>query len=552
MQPLQQPQQTREQFIDQLFQLKKEDNFLMGKEAVNKMIDGVEKGYNALKSSYGSAGGNAVIRADMYPFFEVSNDGKRILESLLLTDPYEMTGLYGMREVANRSDKESGDGRKTSALLYGAILMEGKKSKEDPMKVKKSLEDCIPVITKSLQNQSEIITVNEVGLVASIASESKELGKTFQEIYQKIGADGIIEIDHSSIPETSYEITEGVRLLNCGFTYPYMANSEDRKTCELTNPDILITKQKISTISQINHIMKHLMRNGKTEMVIFCDDIDTNVSSALASIAINGVPMDVNEREFAGMKFKTLVIKAPTLWKDWLFEDFAHITGAKIIDPAEGTNLKNLTVQQLGTCEKISTSKKETIVRGTKDISKHIQSLLDLGTDDGKIRASRLKTKTAILKLGAESDAQLSHLKGKALDGRNSAWLAMQGGIVPGGGISLVRAVKDLPDTVGGDILRKALLYPTKEICANLGIEFTDKIKPFTEIYDATIVVTNSPNSNTMIKLYSFIIALLLLAPLSTFAYTDQNMYKGKCVDMTGMTAKEIKQVWHLIRCSVA
>ena len=487
MQP-QQPVQSREKFVEELFAIQKKDNFLIGKDGVTKLIKGVEKGYNAIKGSYGSAGGNAVIKSDLYPFYEFTNDGKKILESIKLQDAYEMIGLNGMKEVANKSDKESGDGRKTASILYSAILMEGQKCKEDPMEIKRSLEECVPIVLQSLQNQTKQITVADVGKIAAIASENQVLGNLLQEIYQQIGSDGIIELDNSGLPHTFYEITEGFRLLNCGFMYPYMANSDKGRTCEYKNPNILITKQKIGTMAQLDPIIKSLIRAGKTELVIFCDEIDLTVSQALAYLAIEGVPIDNGH-----VQFKALVIKAPVLWKDWIYEDFAKITGATIINPAEGTTLKGLRYEHLGTCEKIITTKKETIVRSDKDISQHINNLLDLNTDDGKIRAARLKTKTAILKLGANSDSELSHLRGKALDGRNSAFLAMEGGIVPGGGYALMKATQELPKTVGGKILKNALEYPIVEIFTNLGtkVDFNN-IKPFKDVYDASIVVQNS------------------------------------------------------------
>ena len=487
MQPLpNQPQPTREQFIESLFKLEKKDNFLQGKEARAKLVEGVKKGYNAIKGSYGSAGGNAIIRADVYPFFEATNDGKKILESIKLADSYEMIGLNGMKEVANKSDKESGDGRKTASLLYGAILIEGQKCKDDPMAIKKSLEECLPIVLKSIDNQTKTISENEVGLVASIASENKELGQIFQDIYTQIGRDGIIELDNSGLPTTSYEITEGVRLLNCGYMYPYMGNTDKGRACEYKNPDILITKQKITHMSQLDPIIKSLIRNNKIELVIFCDEIDLSVSQALAYLSMNPEGVTIEGKQ---LNFKTLVIKAPVLWKDWLFEDFAKITGATIINPPEGTTLKNLRYEHLGTCEKIITNKKETVVRGTNNVDAHIQALLDTNTDEGKIRAARLKTKTAILKLGANSDTELSHLRGKALDGRNSAFLAMEGGIVPGAGYSLFEASKHLPNTIGGQILKKALKYPIDEISNNLG----EKIdKPIKDVFDASIVVKNS------------------------------------------------------------
>lgn len=490
---MQQPQQSREKFIEELFAVQKKDNYLLGKEATKKFIKGVEKGLDLVKGSYGSDGSNVMIKRDMYPYHELTNDGKKILESARLADTYEQIGLNSMKEVADKSDKESGDGRKTSAILYAATLLEGQKADESPMNIKRSLEACIPIIKESILSQSKGITENEVGKIAAIASESERLGALFQEIYQKIGSDGIIELDNAGIPETSYEITEGVKLLGCKFMWPYMANTDNMKAAEYKNPKILISKQKISLMSQLDPIIKALLRSGINYMVVFCDDIELSVSQTLAYLSEQGV--EANQyglpHELGQVQFRTLVIKAPTLWKDWLFEDFAKITGAAIINPPEGTTLKALKFEQLGTCEKITTSNEFTVIRGTKDISKHIEALNALNTDDGKIRAARLQTKTAVLKLGANSESELSHLRGKALDARNSSYLAMQGGVVKGGGAALAAASKSLPDTAGGRILKKALQYPLDIINENMQNEkyqesFGDNV------LDATSVVINS------------------------------------------------------------
>lgn len=493
MQPLQPQGQTREGFINELFQIEKKDNFLLGKPAVNKLVQGVQKGLDIIKGSYGSAGSNVIIRRDIYPFHESTNDGKKILEGIRLADPYEMIGLNTMKEVADKCDKESGDGRKTAAILYAAILLEGQKSKDESMDIKRSLEDCIPLIKENILTQSKGITENEVGKIASIASENEKLGAIFQEIYQKIGPEGVIELDNSGLPETSYEITEGVKLLGCKYMYPYMCNADNGRTVEYKNPKILITKQKIALMSQLDPIIKTLLRSGINNMVVFCDEIELQVSQTLAYLAKQGVEASQYglPHELGHVMFETLVIKAPTLWKDWLFEDFAKITGATVINPAEGTMLKTLKLEHLGTCDKIITNKEVTIVRGIKDISQHIKNLSEVNTDDSKIRIARLQTKTAVLKLGANSESELSHLRGKALDARNSSWLAMQGGVVKGGGATLFKVSETLPNTVGGNILKKALKYPLDIINENMGTKV--KVLEFdNNVLDATSVVVNS------------------------------------------------------------
>lgn len=477
---------TREEFIEQLFAVEKKDNIHFGKDGVKKLVAGIEKGFDAIAGSYGSAGSNVIVEAGVNPGHKFTNDGRQILDSIKLADPVENMGLNVLKEVAKKSDEISGDGRKTSVILTHAIVKEGLKCKESPMDIKRSLDECLPIILKSIDDQTKQVTVKEINKVAEVASESKELGTIFGEIYSKIGKDGIVELDNSGLPDTSYEITEGVKLLGCGFSYPYMANEDKGRQAVLKNPYILITKQKIGTIAQLDPLLKTMVRQGRNEMVIFCDEIDLAVSQALAMIHTQGV-----EKDGIQITFKTLVIKAPTLWKDWIYEDFAKITGATIFDGTV-TQLKHLQLAHLGTCDKIITTKDQTIVLGTKDFSEHLKVLEDMNTNDAKIRIARLCTKTAILKLGANSESELSYLRGKALDARNASYLALQGGIVEGGGISYDRCSLDLADivigeSVGGKILRNALCYPKRQILENGNI---DSIPD--NIFDPAIVVKNS------------------------------------------------------------
>lgn len=501
--PPQQPQLTREQFIDQLFQISKKDNIFYGKEGVKRLVAGIEKGFDAIKSSYGSAGSNVVIESGLNPGHEITNDGRKILDSIKLADPVENIGLNILKEVAKKSDEISGDGRKTSVILTHAIVKEGLKCKESAMEIKKSLDECLPIILKSIDDQTKQIRTDEVGKIASVASESEELGRLFGEIYNKIGKDGIVELDLSNLPGTSYDITEGVKLLNCGFHYPYMANEDKGRQAVYKNPYVLISKQKITNIKQLDGIMKHLFKQGKDEFVIFCDEIDTTVSQALYQLH-QGISREV-EGMVRSVKIKTLVIKAPTLWKDWIYEDFSKITGAKIIDGVTHT-LERLQLHELGSCDKVVTTKDQTVVLGIKDIKDHLKVLEEEGTNDSKLRISRLCTKTAILKLGANSDSELSYLKGKALDARNASYLALQGGIVEGAGQLLVRIALyptaktgelTLPDTVGGNILKKALAYPHRQIKENSDLhkllkESDESIWVLEDVFDPAIVVKNS------------------------------------------------------------
>lgn len=490
MQP-QERQPSREEFIKSLFKLEVEDNISIGDEGRSKLIVGINRGVDAIKVSYGSAGSNAIIESDLYPFSETSNDGKKILYAIKLKDPVEQMGLNILREVADKSDRESGDGRKTSVVLTGAIINEGLKVEGSPMDIKHELDECLPIIIKSIEDQTKSITVEEVGNIAAVAGESSLLGDLFQTIYQEIGKEGIVELDNSGTSDTYYETVNGVRLLNCGFMWPYMANEDKGRKAVYKYPKVLITKQKINNFKEIDNILKGVSEKlQRDELVIFCEDIDQNISTAMAYLHQGILPDGKSVQPF-----KTLIIKAPILWKDWLYEDFAKVTGAQIVDPSQGKTLKNFQLTWLGSCDRIITSKEETIVVGIQDISDHIKVLEEEGTEEARLRLSRLNTKTAILKLGANSETELSYLRGKALDARNASYLALNGGVVEGGGYALYSARNSLPDTTGGNILKKALQYPISQIAENMGLvmDGAGELVPFSEdILDPATVVKNA------------------------------------------------------------
>lgn len=492
-----QPQPTREQFVKSLFVLEVQDNIHNGADARSKLVSGINKGADAVKVSYGASGANALIQEDIYPFSRTTNDGKLILKDILLADSVETIGLNLLREVADKSDRESGDGRKTSVILTQAIINEGMKIEASPMEIKRSLDECLPYVLDCIDAQTKQITPETVGTIASVASESEFLGQIYQDIYSEIGKDGIVELDNSGLPDTSYEITEGVRLLNCGFHYPYMANEDKGRKAVYNYPKILITKQKIATIDEMDRIFRSLAKEGRDELVIFCDDIDPKVSGAMAYLHHGTTPQGKPIQPF-----KSLVIKAPTLWKDWIYEDFAKITGATVINPSEGVSLKNMQLSHLGTCDKIVTSKDETIVLPSKyvDYKQHTEKLKEDNSDEAKIRLARLQTKTAILKLGANSETELSYIRGKALDARNASFLALQGGVVNGGGCALrdcallmSKTSEPISSTIGATILSQALRYPFDQIKENMGMKGAkfDKFH-FQGILDPATVVKNS------------------------------------------------------------
>ena len=429
-------------------------NVYTGKEAKDMLMRGVDIVADAVKTTLGARGSNAILQEPVQPFHVVTNDGVSIAEKVRSHHPVENIGVGLMKEVASRANNESGDGTTTAVVLAQAILRGGMDAGAKGIEVMRSLNECLPIIEAAIDDQKRDITVDEVEAVATVSGESKELGAMLQKIYQEIGPEGIIELDNSGTFETAYSVTEGVRLRGAGFVSQHMATEGSKAVYK--NPKVLVVKQRIATLTDIDGIFAQLSKDGTNELVMFVDDIDQSVLAALAYTHARGI-------------FKTLIIKAPTLWKDWLFEDLAKITGATVVEPSTGVTLKTVGLVHLGTCEKLTTTKDETVVVGIKDISGHVKALEADENPDTRLRVSWLKTKAATLRLGASSDSELSYKRLKAEDARNASWLALKHGVVPGGGVALYNAADKMPDTIGGNILRKALRAPIRQIMLNAG-----------------------------------------------------------------------------------
>lgn len=440
------------------------DNLHIGQDARVRLISGIRRSAEAVGGTMGTGGSNALLEAIESPGHLMTNDGATILESIHFADPLEEMGRKILFEAVSRANKSSGDGSSTTTVLCASILEEGLKHLDtnSPMLIKKSLEECVPFIEESIKNQTRVITVDEVGAVAAISAEDEGIGNTIQEIYKEIGPKGIIYWDISKTADDSYKIGKGITVDGAGYASPYMCDMDEKtggftNLARWSNPDILITKQKITTAAEFEKLFSTLNRDGRNEIVIFCDEIDP--------VAITQL---VQTRLVRG--FKTMVVKMPVLWKDWWYEDLAAATGAVVIDPNVGVKHDNITVDMLGKVGNIVVTKDDTYMDGIKDVTLHVQRLEEDGTDEGKIRAARLSTRTARYYVGAQSDSALSYRRLKVEDAINAAHHALNGGVVAGGGVALAEAVFNMPDTPGGGILSEALLAPYRQILKNAGI----------------------------------------------------------------------------------
>lgn len=434
-------------------------------DSLLKLAAGISKCAAIVNKTMGPKGSNVLIQHKLAPGHILTNDGATIINSMEFEDPIENMGLGFVKEAAQRSNQNSGDGSSTMTCVLDGIVKEGIKAEINSLEIKKSLDDCLPIIEKSIHEQTKQITVEDIPAVARIAGENEELAETLGTIYRTIGKEGIIHLEGSGSYDTSYTLIEGVRFGGTGYLSPYMAYDEEAKKAGrketkaiYQKPSILVTKNKISRLDDINPLLSALIAKEVKTLVIFTDDMDSNVARAL-------IELQKSEKRAINI----LIIKAPVLWKGYVFEDFAKITGSTIIEDSAGISFKNLKLEHLGTCDTIVVDKDECTVIGIADISDHIEELKKENTTDANLRLSWLTTKTAILKLGAKSETELSYLRLKAEDAVHSSRLALQSGIVAGGGLALLNASLGLPETVGGKILTVALQEPMRQIMRNAG-----------------------------------------------------------------------------------
>ncbi len=443
----------------------KEDNVVIGSTATKALLSGIKTATDAIRLSYGAKGVNAIIEHEFYPFHMIANDCETILQSIQVTGQYEKVGLDLLKELSSKAHKDSGDGRKTTCIIGEEIIRRGYSSNQLGVDLKNQLDALIPIIEKKIDDQKKTITPEEVSKVAAIAGESIELGEILGDIYKKIGKDGIIIPEGSSTYSTTYTFIEGVRFADTGYLSPFMVHDElavkeGRKESKAIyeNPLILVTKRKITHIDDINPLLAAMQKLGKKDLVIFTDDMDSGVASLLVKAHKEHI---VN----------ILIIKAPVLWKNYVFEDFAKVTGSTIVEDASGITYKNLQLTHLGSCSKITVDKEETIIVGGANIADHLDDLKSRGGDDSKLRLSWLTTKTCILCLGANNESELSYKRLKCYDAINASRLALRDGIVAGGGITLYAVSKTMPETPAGQIIGHALREPYHQILRNAGVD---------------------------------------------------------------------------------
>lgn len=455
---------------------------LFNTKAREAMKRGVDILANTVKVTLGPKGRNVVLdRGFGAP--TITKDGVTVAKEIELEDKFENIGAELVKEVASRTNDVAGDGTTTATLLAQIMINEGIKNVtagSNPLAIKRGIEKGVSAIVEELKNNisKKIGSNEEIAQVASISANDAEIGKMIANAMDKVGKDGVVTVEESQSFGMDLELVEGMQF-DKGYLSHYMVTNQDRMEAEYKDCHILITDKKISSVSDILPILEKLAEAGKKELVIIAEEVD---GEALATLVVN---------KLRGA-FNTLAVKAPGFGdrRKAMLDDIAVLTGGKLITEELGLKLENTTLDDLGQAGRVvATKENTTIINGLgnkADIEERVKQIKteiekaesDFDKEKSRERLAKLAGGVAVLKVGAATETELKEKKHRIEDALSATKAAVEEGIVPGGGVALLRArlVLDNVDVVGEEkigieILRKSLAEPLKWIANNAGKE---------------------------------------------------------------------------------
>ena len=449
-------------------------------DARSKMLKGVDKLANTVKSTIGPKGRNVVLEQS-YGSPTITNDGVTIAKAIDLEDHFENMGAKLVSEVAYKTNDIAGDGTTTATVLTQAIVNEGMKNVTagaNPVGIRRGIELATKAAVDALHEMSHTVeSKSDIAQVASISSANEEVGKLIADAMEKVGNDGVITIEESKGIDTSLDVVEGMQF-DRGYLSQYMVTDNDKMEADLDNPYILLTDKKISNIQEVLPLLQSIVQQGRP-LLIIADDVDGEALPTLVLNKIRGT-------------FNVVAVKAPGFGdrRKAMLQDIATLTGATVITDDLGLQLKDTTVEQLGSAGKVTVTKENTtIVEGAGDkdkiaerveqIKKQIsETTSDFDREKLQERLAKLSGGVAVIKVGAATETELKERKYRIEDALNATRAAVEEGFVPGGGTALVNvigkvaALEEEGDVQTGiNIVKRALEEPVRQIAENAGLE---------------------------------------------------------------------------------
>ena len=450
-------------------------------EARAALKSGVDKLANAVRVTLGPKGRNVVIERK-FGSPTVTKDGVSVAKEIELENQLENVGAQMVKEVASKTSDVAGDGTTTATVLAQSIISEGLKNVTagaNPMEIKKGIDlakegiiDFISKMSKDIPDSKQIAQVATIS-----ANDDQEIGSKIAEAMDKVGKDGVITVEESKTAETYLEFVEGMQF-DRGYLSPYFVTNSDSMEADLDEPFVLVHDKKISNMKDLLPLLEKVVQAGRPILII-AEDIE---GEALATLVVN---------KLRGT-FKVLAVKAPGFGdrRKSMLEDIAILTGATVISEEQGYKLENATLEFLGSCKKVVSDKDNTTLvdgNGKKSaISARVNEIRvqiekttsDYDREKMQERLAKLSGGVAVLNVGAATEAEMKEKKARVDDALHATRAAVEEGIVPGGGVALLRASLELKkvkattsEQVGVDIMKRALEGPIRQICANAGVE---------------------------------------------------------------------------------
>lgn len=462
-----------------------------GEDARESLQAGIDKLADTVRITMGPKGRNVVLDKKFGAPL-ITNDGVTIAKDIELEDAFENMGAQLVKEVATKTNDAAGDGTTTATLLAQAIVREGMKNiaaGANPMVLKKGIAKAVDTaVTTIIANSKTVDGTDDIARVGTVSSADESVGKLIAEAMEKVTSDGVITIEESKTAETYSEVVEGMQF-DRGYISPYMVTDTDKMEAVYDDPYILITDKKISSIQEILPLLEQIVQSGK-KLVIIAEDIE---GEALTTIILNNLRGT----------FKVAAVKAPGFGdrRKEMLRDIAILTGGEVISEEIGLELKDATIEQLGTARQVVIQKENTIIvdgSGNKDEIKsrvnQIKSAIETTTSDFdreklQERLAKLSGGVAVIKVGAATEIEMKEKKLRIEDALAATKAAVEEGIVAGGGTAFINAIpaveKILPsldgdEKTGAKIILKALEAPVRQIAENAGLEgsvIIDKIR---------------------------------------------------------------------------
>ena len=453
-----------------------------GEDARKALMKGIDQLADTVKITLGPKGRNVVLDKKFGAPL-ITNDGVTIAKEIELEDPFENMGAQLVKEVSIKTNDIAGDGTTTATLLAQALIREGMKNVTagaNPMVLKKGIADAVNVAVEAVKkNSKQVSGTDDIARVATVSSQDEFIGKLIAEAMEKVTTDGVITVEESKTAETYSEVVEGM-MFDRGYIAPYMVTDTDKMVAELDNPLILITDKKISTTQEILPLLEQIVQMGK-KLLIIAEDVEGEALTTLVLNKLRGT-------------FTCVAVKAPGFGdrRKEMLQDIATLTGGTVITSDLGLELKDTTVDQLGTARQVKVEKENTIIvdgSGDKEAIKgrvaQIRQQIETTTSDFdreklQERLAKLAGGVAVIKVGAATEVEMKEKKLRIEDALAATKAAVEEGIVAGGGIACMNAipaVAEFVDTLEGDaktgakIVLKALEEPLRQIVANAGLE---------------------------------------------------------------------------------